>query len=250
MPAHRFRYPVAATLAPGDHPALAADDAFHLVRVVRARPGQDVELVDTTGRLFDAVVDDAHPLRLRVVAASADAPPPAAPVVLVACLLGGSRFDEVVEKATELGVAAIRPVVSDKTAYRPDAEALARKRARWTRIAAAAARQSKRAGVPRLDDPVPLTVAALDPARTILCTNEAPGRPLAALLDPWPPGGGGGAAGELTLVVGPEAGFSAAELAGLAAAGIAFASLGPTVLRAETAAIAATAVAVALAPRV
>lgn len=245
MPAHRFRYPVAATLAPGDHPALADDDAFHLVRVVRARAGQDVELVDPTGRLFDAVVDDARPLRLRVVAARADAPAPAAPVVLVACLLGGSRFDEVVEKATELGVAAIRPVVSEKTAYRPDAEALARKRARWTRIAAAAARQSKRAGVPRLDDPVPLTVAALDPARTILCTNEAPGRPLAALLDPWP-----GDGGELTLVVGPEAGFSAAELAGLAAAGIAFASLGPTVLRAETAAIAATAVAVALAPRV
>lgn len=249
MPAHRFRYPVAATLAPGDHPALADDDAFHLVRVVRARPGQGVELVDASGRLFDAVVDDAHPLRLRVVAASADAPPPAAPVVLVACLLGGSRFDEVVEKATELGVAAIRPVLSDKTAYRPDAEALARKRARWTRIAAAAARQSKRADVPRLDDPVPLTTAALDPARTILCTNEAPGRPLADLLDPWP-APGGGAAGEVTLVVGPEAGFSAAELAGLTAAGIAFASLGPTVLRAETAAIAATAVAVALAPRV
>jgi 16S rRNA (uracil1498-N3)-methyltransferase len=241
LTAHRFRYPVAARLVVGEVVALAEDDAFHLVRVVRARLGEAVELLDGDGRVFAATVESLSPLRLVVDSELPDRPPPPLPVVLVQSILGGTRFEDVVTAASELDLAAVVPAWSAGCAYRPDGAAWAKKRRRWERVATAAARQSKRLAPIEIRTPIDLMEAvrsrALDPTATVCCTNQMPARPLAAVL-------GEMRAAERAVIVGPEGGFGDEEIEAIWKAGIPLASLGPTVLRAETAAVAACAVAV------
>jgi 16S rRNA (uracil1498-N3)-methyltransferase len=146
---------------------------------------------------------------------------------LAPALLKGAKMDFVIEKATELGVQAITPVRSRHViARRPSHE-------RWRRIALAAAKQSGRTQVPRVEEPVALEalLAAPRPGLGVLVwEGEAAG--LADLP---------GAAAAVTLVVGPEGGFAAAEVERARAHGFVTLGLGPRILRAETAAIVATA---------
>ena len=217
-----------------ESPALSRD-ALHHLKVLRPKDGEEIELFDGKGSLrrylFDAA---ARGLRaapgqtIRTVGQSNKS------LTLFACVTKGSRWDWTIEKATELGVTRIVPVISDRTIVRiPKAERAA-KRERWQRIAEDAARQSDAVWLPEI-------VEAVDFADTLplvkACTCfvgaliDPPPRPLLEAVrasDPLP--------SDLAVYVGPEGDFTPDELRALLACATPV-SFGPTVLRAETAAL-------------
>jgi len=162
--------------------------------------------------------------------------PPRAVIWLAFAPPRGDRADLVVQKAAELGAARLLPFEAARSVVRLDAERGAARAARWSRIAAEAARQCGRADVPAVEPPGTLAGAlAAAPAgfRSLACW-EGGGEPLAGALDP-------AAAGHLVLI-GPEGGLAPEEVLACAAAGARLVTLGPRILRAETAALAALAV--------
>ncbi len=238
---HVFRYVVAAAPAPGDEVTLGAADSHHLARVVRRRAGDEVQLIDPDGGLWSAVVVRAGPAAaVRVVAASAPAPG-ARRITLYQGLAEWGRLDTAVEKAVELGVDEIVLFTSERVRRVPDAAAWERRRERLGRVAAAAARQCGRAPVPGVRGLVPFERV----------TGEIPDGegflidPRGATTLPAALGALGASAEGMALVVGPEAGFSQPEVEAASAGGLAVCRLGPSVLRAETAAIVAVTLAAA-----
>jgi 16S rRNA (uracil1498-N3)-methyltransferase len=225
----------------GDRAVLIGGNAEHLARVLRARVGQEFEISTgdrvRLGRIAQ-VADDRVEFDL-----GADLPQ--AETARVALLLAIFKFDRMewaIEKATELGVAQILPVIARRT--EPHLASAAAKRVeRWHRIAHEAAQQSRRASPPEIADPQPLksalTVAA--PLRIVLAENER-GITLKQALTQ---NSQLIIHNSLALAIGPEGGWTADELAAFSAAGWTAASLGNNILRAETAAIAALAIALA-----
>lgn len=230
---HTFRYLVGGAPARGDEVILSEADAHHLARVVRRRPGDAVEVIGDDGTVWPAVVVRTAPdVVLRVDADGPRGRATGVPVTLYQGLIEWGRMDTVVEKAVELGATEVVVFASERARRVPDAEAWGRRRERLQRVAAAAARQCGRAPVPAVRGLVPF--------------GEITGRLEGGfLIDPRGDAalqaGSGAPAGPVALVVGPEAGFSDAEVASARAAGMRVRHLGPTVLRAETAALAALA---------
>jgi 16S rRNA (uracil1498-N3)-methyltransferase len=231
---HTFRYRIAGDLAPGALVDLPADDSHHLARVVRRATGDAVELLDPHGRIWPAVVESpGPPATVRVI----DAPrtgPPLAPVDLYLGSLDGGRLDLVVEKITEIGLASITLMSCERGKQRGGQEAFDRRRARLTRVVEAATRQCGRAERPALRGLVPFStvIAEVDTAHAFLVDPEGElglGHALRGrLLD------------RAAILVGPDAGFSGAELDAARSRGVAVCRLGDATLRAETAAIVAT----------
>lgn len=209
--------------------SLGRETARHLQTVLRVRPGTPVTLFDGCGRTRAATVSaaDRQGLVLTAAAPALEHPRPACALSLFACVSKGARMDWTVEKATELGAARIVPVISARTVSRPSDAS------RWVRIAEEAARQCGAAWLPAVPAPLPFDVALALAAQTpplfvAALTPEA--RPLRDALAAYrapPPAAG--------WFVGPEGDFTPAELAALADAGATPVSLGPQVLRAETA---------------
>jgi 16S rRNA (uracil1498-N3)-methyltransferase len=211
---------------------LAGEDALHLSRVLRAAPGERYEISDNAG-VYLAEIESARKDRVvfRVIEPIASVPPPV-DVTLLAALFKFDRFEWMVEKATELGVARIAPVVAERSERGLDKAAVKRIE-RWRRIAVEASQQSRRARLPEIlsAEPFDRAIVREHPARFLL--DEAPGgAPLAAIQH----------AGAVALLVGPEGGWTDAERKRALGAGWQSVTLGPTILRAETAAMAAVAV--------
>lgn len=232
----RFHVPAAA---PGARVTLPEHIAHHAREVLRLRAGAAVRVFDGGGREWDAVLDEASRRAVSARLLNAVAPRPESPLRLVLAMaaLKGDRMELVLQKATELGVAEIWPVVTFRTdaAARP---ALQGSRAeRWERVVSGAAEQCGRAVVPHVAPTVTLEgllARPFDGSRVALV--ETPGHPALPSLPVDP-------AAPLLLLVGPAGGFEPAEAESLQAAGFIPASLGPRILRAETAAVAAVAVA-------
>ena len=218
-----------------DEPPLLPAAAVKHLRVLRPKDGEPVELFDGKGRSRIYFYDAATRALTRPGELTVHPVRPA--LVLFACVTKGSRWDWTIEKATELGVSRIVPVISDRTIVRiPKAERAA-KRERWTRIAEDAARQSDAKWIPEIDEPVDFKealalvagtnclVGALTnpPPPTILRVLEAPRE---TLFSGKPP----------AVFVGPEGDFTPDELAALLAIATPV-SFGAAILRAETAAI-------------
>lgn len=232
----RFHVPAAA---PGARVTFPEHGAHHAREVLRLRAGAEVRVFDGAGHEWDAVLDEASRRTVSARLLRAVTPRPESPLRLVLAMaaLKGDRMELVIQKATELGVAEIWPVVTDRTdaAARP---ALQGSRSeRWERVASGAAEQCGRAVVPQVATTVTLRDLVARPwsgARVALL--ETPGW-LALPCVPFEAGR------SLLLLVGPAGGFEPAEARALAEASFHPASLGPRILRAETAAIAAVAVA-------
>jgi 16S rRNA (uracil1498-N3)-methyltransferase len=226
----------------GERLTLEGDDHQHVARVLRARAGDRLTLFDGAGVEVEAEVTSVgkRDTEVRLGARRAGlVTAPAAAVTLLVAVPRGERMDLVVQKTTELGVARVVPVLSDRSVARPEPA----RRARWDKIAREAARQCGRADVPRVDEPLALVaaVAAPDlPARRFALWEAEHARSLRARLAEGP-------AGPVALLVGPEGGFPAEEIATAAGAGFEAVGLGPRVLRVETAAIVAVALAQAAA---
>ncbi len=223
----------------GDTAALTGSNAAHLARVLRARVGQqfDISLGDRIRRGTITSVDHA-----RVELSLGEDVPALAitPLSLYLAVFKFDRFEWAVEKSTELGVARIVPVVARRTEAHLAASA-AKRVERWRRIALEAAQQSRRLAPPEIAEPLKLKTAldSAAPLKIVLAENEQ----AAMLRDVLAMSEETSAA---SLAIGPEGGWAEEELALFDSAGWQRASLGPTILRAETAALAAVSLAAAL----
>lgn len=226
----KVRVYVDAALAPGTATVLPRFAAEHVVRVLRLPDGAPVTCFNGDGR------DYAGQLRLQgreaLFACAQDGPAAAAEsplaVTLAQCIARGEKMDGVLQKAVELGVAAIAPLVSERTEVKLDAEREARRMAHWRGVVLSACEQCGRASVPDLQAPQALAdwAAGLPPGPLRLAL--APGG-MRRLSDVEIPAAG------VVAVVGPEGGLSDRDLAALDVAGFLRLSLGPRVLRTETA---------------
>jgi 16S rRNA (uracil1498-N3)-methyltransferase len=232
MPRDRFFIP--GVRAAGDRVELAPDDARKLVTVLRRRSGDRVQLVDAGGTAFAARLDVAGGLVHAILGDPIVAPTAevGARIVVAQAIPKGQKMDFIVEKATELGVAAIVPVRSERVEGERTAPA---KRERWERIAKAAAQQAGRARVPAIEpiaewDDLCGAFAGYD--RVYLAHAGAPAAPLRSHFEGDVP-----TATTIMIVVGPEGGLAPAEVTRAQAAGAIAISLGTRILRTETAAL-------------
>ncbi len=215
---------------------LSADDARHLTRVLRAEPGQRYEITDgQTAYLAEIAEARGRRVVFRAIEPIASAAP-AVQIALCAALVKFDRFEWVIEKATELGVETILPVEAARS-EKGLLEASRKRAARWERIARESSQQARRVAAPRILEGVPFERALVLPAGHRYFLEETAAPPLLQVLPAEKAAGA-----SVALLVGPEGGWTAAERAQAAAAGWQPAGLGPLVLRAETAAIAALAV--------
>jgi 16S rRNA (uracil1498-N3)-methyltransferase len=221
-----------------DRAWLTGDHARHLVHVLRAQPGQE----------FD-IVSDGRTRRGKVIAATADevefelgdeiATPKLPSVTLVLAVYKFDRMEWAIEKCTELGANSIVPVVAARTDTHL-ARSAEKRAERWRRLVRQAAEQSRRPSVPEVQLPVRLKdILAIAGFKVVLAETERETL-LANALSQYSPSTKDQ---PLVLAIGPEGGWTEEELESFVDAGWLSASLGPTILRAETAAIAATAIA-------
>jgi len=207
---------------------LAEDEAHHLAQVLRLRAGDDVAVFDGAGREFrarvEAITRDGASLRL--IEEQAPAPEPFVRVTLAQAALKGEKMDDVVRDATMMGVASIEPLVTEHTAAPLKA---GRAPERWRRIAVASAKQCRRAVVPRVGEGTAFAEwIARDRSivRVVLVepSAELDGAPLASIAD---------RPESATILIGPEGGWSAGELASAIASGYVPITLGRRTLRAD-----------------
>jgi 16S rRNA (uracil1498-N3)-methyltransferase len=220
----------------GNRAALIGAHAEHLARVLRARVGQEFDIAaDGTVRRgrITGVAHDRVEFEL-------GAEIPAAASSNITLLLSIFKFDRMewaIEKCTELGAARIVPVIASRTETHL-AAAAAKRVERWQRIAREASEQSRRAVPPEISQPVKLKDAVALPGGTrIVLAESEQAATLRDALQSHPAGS------DIVLAIGPEGGWTEAELEAFHAAGWTSVSLGSTILRAETAAIAAMAIA-------
>ena len=237
-------------------PVLPADAAKHL-RVVRPKEGEPIELFDGKGSWRAYAY--AH-TGLRATSQTFQTSQTSQTVTLFACVTKGSRWDWTIEKATELGVTRIVPVISDRTIVRiPKAERAA-KRERWLRIAEDAARQSDAKWLPEISEAVDFkdSLALVRETTCFIGALTTPPSPLLAealsnclgAIDQTADSNNRRIGQSvLATFIGPEGDFTPDELAALMAIAVPV-SFGPTVLRAETAAIFALSVILANYPLV
>jgi len=214
--------------------ALTGEHASHLVRVLRARLGQEFDIV-ADGVVHRARVDKVSENRVEFELGGEIPVASPAPVTLLLSIFKFDRMEWAIEKCTEMGVTRIVPVIARRTDAHLAAASVKRVE-RWRRIALQASEQSRRVSQPEISQPIRLEDALRIPAafRIVLAENETHSmlRELVA----------SNSSKEVVLAVGPEGGWTSQELDTFNREGWAMASLGPTILRAETAAIVAAAV--------
>ncbi|MFO1408092.1 MAG: 16S rRNA (uracil(1498)-N(3))-methyltransferase [Steroidobacteraceae bacterium] len=214
--------------------------ASHVARVLRLREGSAILAFDGRGddHRCEILAVRGERVRVRVLERVAGLPEPALAVTLVQAVSRGERMDLTLQKATELGVRAVVPVLSARSVVKLDEDQAARKLRHWQAVVTAACEQCGRSVLP-------LVHPARDLARHLAGPPVAPLRlvpsPGAAMPIARVPAGDA-----VELLVGPEGGFEDEELARAAAAGFVPVALGPRVLRTETAGMVAIAVLQAL----
>jgi 16S rRNA (uracil1498-N3)-methyltransferase len=212
---------------------MAPEAAQHVSRSLRLKVGDSIVVFDGRGGEYEATLQRIDNGRVDVkVGAFRDVErEPAVQVGLVQGLPEADKMDWVIQKAVELGVAWIQPVICDRSVVRLSPERAARREAHWRRVAVSACEQSGRNAIPEVRPTLAFLTWIAEPATQPRWMLK-PGAP--ALTSRAPP------AGPFELVVGPEGGFSEREL-DLAESRFEMVSLGPRVLRTETAPIAALA---------
>lgn len=228
------RVHVPGPLAAGARHTIEGEAANHITRVLRLRPGDPLTLFDGRGGEHAARIEGFRKNAVIVAVTAHDPTDRESPLSLTLAqgISRGERMDWVVQKATELGVTRIVPILTERTVVKLDARQSERRRSHWRGIAVAACEQSGRNKVP--DIAAPLSLHAFlrdaDPAATrLLLSPAAPHR----IADLKPPDR------QFIVLIGPEGGLSETEQRAAANAGYLAVKLGPRVLRTETAALAA-----------
>ncbi len=216
--------------------ALTGDQAQHLARVLRAQPGQIFDVV-AGGFLHRAEVASVNDIEVTFTLHEEYEGEAALPVHLLIAVFKFDHMEWAIEKATELGAARITPILARRT-EKHLAQAAAKRVERWRRITREAAQQSRRTDVPAVDDPEPLKKALAtitEPVKLLLAETEEDNTLRVALEAAQPDA-------PIALAIGPEGGWTAEEMQVFRDNGWQHVTLGPRILRAETAAIAALAI--------
>jgi 16S rRNA (uracil1498-N3)-methyltransferase len=217
---------------------LLGANAYHLARVLRAKPGQQYEISDGA-QIYLAEIASVEKERI-VFRVLEEIPPPLAPLQLklLPALIKFDRFEWIVEKATELGVVSILPVSAERSEQ--GLEEAARKRvARWRRIAHESSQQARRSSPPTILHPITVGLAVELEFGSRYFLDEQPGAQ--PLLSAIPPPGMRQPSDTVVLLTGPEGGWTDRERDCVVKGGWRPVSLGPLILRAETAALAGAA---------
>ena len=218
----------------GDRAVLTGPHAQHLARVLRARVGQEFD-VAVNGKVRRGRVISTADQRVEFELGEEVAESAAPNIILALSIFKFDHMEWAIEKCTELGVSRIVPVIARRTDSHL-ATAAAKRLDRWQRIALAAAQQSRRSAPPEILPPVKLReVLGIQAASRIVLSESEIELMLSEVA----------ASGEIALAIGPEGGWTEEELRLFRDSGWISASLGKTILRAETAAIAALAVVMA-----
>ena len=216
----------------GDRVIFDAAAAHHLGRVLRAAAGAVVQAVDASGQLLSVRLTEIAPRRAEGVVVERAALPTESPLdlTLAQAIPKGDRMEHVIRMVTELGVTRVVPLLTERTVVRLEPGRSESRLARWRRVAREAAQQSGRAAVPEIA--APQRLSAWGPgacaAGLVVCFWEEERRPLDGIVPTGP-------CTRAAVVVGPEGGLTAQEVHGLTEAGALAASLGPRLLRTDTA---------------
>ena len=212
---------------------IAGADALHIAKALRMRPGEALTLCDGKGTDFEGVLETVtdRQVTVRITASRPSQAEPTLAVTLYQGLPKGDKMDWIVQKAVELGVTAVVPVATRRSVARLEGKA-DKKQERWQRIADEAAGQCGRGMLPSVERPLSwsqaLSCLSGEPA---LVFYEGGGRPLRELVTP--------STRRLSVFVGPEGGFDPEEIDAIRRQGGGVATLGPRILRCETAPLAA-----------
>ena len=231
---HRVFLPAAS---PGEEIALCEGEARHVALVLRLEPGTPVVGFDGRGTLYDAVLVRVEPRStvVRVERVTAAPPPPEPELTLALAMVRDEPFEWAIQKATELGCHRLQPLLGDFCAPRARRQKPDRRLDRWRRISLESLKQCRRSETMEILSPrvsQEYFAGGHSGERRLLHPDRAPALPehLAALAE---------RPERVAVAVGPEGGWSPTELALAGQAGFALFSLGPLVLRSETAAAAA-----------
>jgi len=218
----------------GDRAALLGAHASHLVKVLRARVGQSFDIATDDG-VHEGRIISVAPDRVEFILGDVLAPGKFVDLTLLLSIFKFDRMEWAIEKCVELGVRTIVPVMTRRTESHLVTAAVKRA-TRWQKIALQAAEQSRRSSVPEISAPVKLADAIKTQSGIGIVLSEVERtETLKSVLESAP-------YGPVTLAIGPEGGWTLEELESFQGAGWISVSLGPTILRVETAAIAAVAV--------
>ncbi len=216
---------------------LQAAEKHYLIDVLRQPSDAVIEIFDGSDRTATAALhQENNQWSLRLIESRQD-PDPASSVCLGVALLKGKKYDEVIKQATEVGISSFQPFLSERSVPKPEKKGLENKEVRWRALAAEAARQSCRTSIP--------TIESLKTFQAVLKQDQSPYKAILhagitkATLHNWldglaPPR-------HTTLLVGPEGGFSPAEIEQACNAGFEPVGLELPILRAQTAAVVAAA---------
>lgn len=223
-------------LQAGESVELAGPACHYLTRVLRLSKGNPLVLFNGDGRNYSAEISEIRSQHVLVKLLEGRVSGNESPlkITLVQAICRGERMDYALQKATELGVICIQPLISKRVEVRLDAARQKKRMHHWQRVVISACEQSGRAVVPEVKTPLPMS-------EWVTGADESP----RLVLDPFADSKLSGlsvVADSISIVIGPEGGFTDLELEAAQANGLMTVSLGPRVLRTETAGSAAIAV--------
>lgn len=221
---------------------LAVDESHHLLKVLRARPGERLGLFTGVGHTAEATLIGVRQKRARcrlLPETRRQTPPPESAITLIQAIPKHKLMDDIIQKATELGVQVIQPLITERVIVQLSESAAEQRHQRWQKIALEATRQCGRSWMPTvlpvqsLPEILPV-IAHFD--LCLIASLQAEARPfheVVSQVSKRP----AGAPRRLALVIGPEGDLTDSETAMLKNAGAQLVRLGPAVLRVETAAL-------------
>lgn len=241
MAGHRFFVP--PTDISSKEAVITGDECHHLRRVLRLEAGDEIAIFDGTGREFSAVITQlsSNRAQIELLAELTDIVESPFSLTLAQALIKGDRFDLVIQKATELGVTSLQPLVSRYTDVQLSESRAEKRVERWQRIALEATKQCGRRKVMEIANPLSWSEFLSQNS----CSNESPviffaeqgGNDLYQIVNELKALSINKPINKLVAVVGSEGGWSAEEMTAAQNTGYYFATLGPRILRAETAGI-------------
>jgi 16S rRNA (uracil1498-N3)-methyltransferase len=234
------RFFITPDQAASPSPTLTGQDAHHIRTVLRLKPGEQIELVDGTGMAYAAEIVTIAPdgVKVRIRRRQPQQAESPAGIIVAQAMLKDKKMDVLVRQLTELGMTQWVPFFSARSIPRPDAGRLEHRVARWVKISREAVKQCRRAQTPAIHPPLTfegsLALALAADCQLKLLFWEDESTPLKNCFRADPSDHK-----RIMIVLGPEGGFTASEVSQARLAGFTVASLGPRILRAETASLAA-----------
>jgi len=224
----------------GSTALISGPDARHIKTVLRLKPGDEIELFDGTGVVYPARITVMLPKQVKVDLIGKFPLTNESPAYITAAqaYLKDNKMDTLVRQLTELGIAAWVPFISERSISKPDDKRFEGRRLRWQKIARESLKQCRRGRMPQIG-PLHTFRAVLEAAYTSdlkIIFWESETRSLHSLVEPLQPGR---IVRSIFLILGPEGGFSSPEVQQAVACGFQSISLGPRILKAETATVTA-----------